>query len=100
MPAGRITPATTLQELETAELDLRAWCYACMRAETIEPLSVRAAPSTTIERLRSRLKCKQCGSKADVLIVPAKRAFDPNFTGARAVAMMFHAFRSMGKRRR
>jgi hypothetical protein len=58
--------ATTLQELDEAGLDLRAWCYACMRAETIDPANVRANPTSTIAKLATRLRCRHCGSKADV----------------------------------
>lgn len=105
----------TLEDIAWRGLRLRVWCYGCARARDLDggemlQLFVKKDWPIEIAAARDRFRCDQCGSKTEVLAVPASAApvpppppeieYDPEYGAAQAVAAFFHASRALQKRKR
>ncbi len=105
----------TLEDIAWRGLRLRVWCYACARARELDggemlQLFVKRDWSIDLAAARERFRCDLCGSKAEVLAVPASapRAapappeieYDPGYGAAQLVAAFFHTNRALQKRKR
>lgn len=108
-------PIRTLEDIAWRGLRLRVWCYGCARARDLDggemlQLFVKRGWPIEIAAARDRFRCDQCGSKAEVLTVPASAApppapppeieYDPGYGAAQVVAAFFHANRALQKRKR
>lgn len=103
------TPRASLAELWALGLDLRAWCLRCGRGErmALAPLLPRLGGLSSAEAA-ARFRCRICRRADGILLLPASRPpslpapreieIDGEITGARFVAMVFHALRGHGKR--
>lgn len=105
----------TIEDIAWRGLRLRVWCYACARARELDggellQLFVTKGWPIEIMAARGRFRCDRCGSKADVLAVPASAPrvppsspeieYDPAYGAAQVVAAYFHANRALQKRKR
>lgn len=94
----------TLQELDEARRDVRAWCFACARGEVVDTIvwqrfAERGWPMLIGEAAR-RFTCRGCGSAADVGLFPIGRAPPLANEPSRLVEAFFHGMRSRRKRSR
>jgi hypothetical protein len=92
----------SIRDLDDADLELRAWCFACARGEVVssaiwQKFERKGWPIDLIGA-RPRFRCKQCRSSADVILLPATPRGSGSWAGM--VAAFFHSHRSAGKRRR
>lgn len=105
----------TLEDIAWRGLRLRVWCYACARARELDggemlQLFVKRDWSIDLATARDRFRCDLCGSKAEVLAVPASPPpvapappeieYDPDYGAAQLVAAFFHTNRALQKRKR
>lgn len=92
----------TLQELDTAGRDVRAWCFACARGERVDTIVWQRFAARGwamgIGAASSRFTCSGCESAAQVGLFPIGRPpLRPN-EGALLVEAFFHGMRSIRKR--
>lgn len=99
----------TLEDIAWRGLRLRVWCYGCARARELDggellQLFVSRDWALEIAAARDRFRCDLCGSKADVLAVPASAPPappppepEPEMSWAAEVARFFHATRKRHK---
>lgn len=99
----------TLEDIAWRGLRLRVWCYACARARELDggemlQLFVKRDWPIDLVAARDRFRCDLCGSKAEVLAVPASPPPPPpapaemeEIPWARQVEAFFHGSRSRRK---
>ncbi len=92
----------TLQELDEADRDVRAWCFACERGKVIDTniwmkFAARGWPMT-LDQAASRFRCEACGSVDQVSLFPVKRPPAPPNAPSLLVEAFFHGMRSKRKR--
>lgn len=92
----------TLQDLDAAGRDVRAWCFACARGDRVDTIvwqrfAARGWPMA-IGVAATRFTCGGCGSSTQVGLFPIGRPPARANEGALLVEAFFHGMRSMRKR--
>lgn len=92
----------TLQDLDAARRDVRAWCFACARGEKVDTIvwqrfAARGWPML-IGVAAARFTCRGCGSAAQVGLFPIGRPPLRANEGALLVEAFFHGMRRIHKR--
>lgn len=89
----------TLRQIDEAGHDIRIWCFRCARSKEIDgaiwfAFSERGWP-IELDLAATRFTCRRCRRCDQVLIVPASR--EPQLEFSRQVVKYFHDQRALRK---